>query len=418
MDRGGRGDHPQRGEATPTASVSTRLESHAPADAPVDPRLDGFYTLYRREFAFVWATARRYGVPPHAVDDAVQDVFLTAYRRLDQVEFEVSARAWLHGVTRRIAARYRRSAARLARRMAAVAAVPRGPAPAPQERLAVAEELDRLLAGLGRRTRVVFEMTELLGMSGPEVAGELGIPVSTVYSRVRLAREQLVRALGEAPLERALGRARERETPPREAVQRGWALLVPGLVPASAGGGVGLGALASARGVVIAAIAVGGALAWPRLRPADPPAVVADEAGRGGARDSARPERRPVAVDSAPEALEEAAIDAVATAPLDARAAVSPPRLRDADRLAAEVAILDRARASLAGGDLEAARAGLDEHARRFPHGALADLRGATEVELLCRQGAAVEASRRAVALTQSHPRSVVAQRFVGFACE
>ena len=35
-------------------------------------------------------------------------------------------------------------------------------------------------------------MTELLGMSGPEIAGELQLPLNTVYSRLRLARAQLL----------------------------------------------------------------------------------------------------------------------------------------------------------------------------------------------------------------------------------
>jgi DNA-directed RNA polymerase specialized sigma24 family protein len=93
-----------------------------------------FEALYRDEFAFVWTTARRLGVTPAIQEDVVQDVFLTAYRRLDQLRFEVSARAWLYGVTRRVAARYRRSASRTARRMTAVADARQGPGPAPQER--------------------------------------------------------------------------------------------------------------------------------------------------------------------------------------------------------------------------------------------------------------------------------------------
>ena len=90
-----------------------------PAREP-DSVLEQFHALYRGEFAFVWAAARRLGVPPGAVDDAVQDVFVTAYRRLDQLRFEVSPRAWLYGVTRRVASRYHRGAFRRRRRVAAL----------------------------------------------------------------------------------------------------------------------------------------------------------------------------------------------------------------------------------------------------------------------------------------------------------
>ena len=92
-----------------------------------------FHDLYRGEFAFVWSAAQHLGVAPGAVADVVQDVFLTAYRRLDHLRFEVSPRAWLFGVTRRVASRYRRGAARLARRHAAFAELARPSSRAPQQ---------------------------------------------------------------------------------------------------------------------------------------------------------------------------------------------------------------------------------------------------------------------------------------------
>ncbi|MCB9569815.1 MAG: hypothetical protein H6710_21790 [Myxococcales bacterium] len=98
-------------------------------------------------------------------------------------------------------------------------------------------------------------------------------------------------------------------------------------------------------------------------------------------------------------------------------ASASDRALSDADRLAVEVALLDRARAALARGDVDESAAALDEHVRRFRDGALADLRGATEVELLCRRGQTREAEARAAELVDAHPRSAVAERFAGFTC-
>ncbi|MFY0532306.1 RNA polymerase sigma factor [Nannocystis pusilla] len=228
-----------------------------------------FRELYRNEFTFVWTVARRLGVPPPLVEDAVQDVFLTAYRRLDQVCFEVSARAWLYGVTRRIASRYHRSAERRSRRLAAIAAVSHGPADPPQERVDSAEQLERLLAQLGANTRAAFEMSELFGMSGPEIASELGIPVKTVYSRVRLAREQLIREFGEARLEREFAGARERDAPPPAAAQRSWAALAPGLMSTHAG--VGLATLVTARAAVMTTLVLAaGVVAVAGSRPPGP----------------------------------------------------------------------------------------------------------------------------------------------------
>jgi RNA polymerase sigma factor (sigma-70 family) len=376
--------------------------SVAAAEPSVDPRMRAFRELYRGEFAFVWAAARRFGVPPGTVEDAVQDVFLTAYRRLDQLHFEVSARAWLHGVTRRVAARYRRSADRLHRRLAAVAAVPRGSGEPPQERVATALQLEQALARLGERTRAAFEMSELLGMSGPEIAGELGIPVATVYSRVRLAREQLLRELGAPQLERGLATARERDVPPREAAQRSWLVLLPGLTPASAGAGLGM--VASARSLFIGTLLLAAgtvAVAWPRERVAVVQPVV---------------QREPVAARPAVDAAAPVVTESPTPAPVVAPAPVVSKGSAE-DRLAAEVAVIDLARAELGRGEVAAARARLAEHARRFPDGALADLRAATEVELLCREERTAEAEVRAAALVAEHPRSAVAQRFANFSC-
>ncbi|MCA9705818.1 MAG: hypothetical protein KDK70_08225, partial [Myxococcales bacterium] len=80
-----------------------------------------FERIYREHAPFVWAAARQCGAPAAVVDDVVQDVFVTAYRRLDDLRGEVSPRGWLYGVTRRVAFRYRRTAARTARRRSVLA---------------------------------------------------------------------------------------------------------------------------------------------------------------------------------------------------------------------------------------------------------------------------------------------------------
>lgn len=372
-----------------------------------DARKRAFRELYRSEFTFVWTVARRLGVPPPLVEDAVQDVFLTAYRRLDQVRFEVSARAWLYGVTRRIASRYHRSAERRSRRLAAVAAVSHGPADPPQERVDSAEQLERLLAQLGANTRAAFEMSELFGMSGPEIASELGIPVKTVYSRVRLAREQLIREFGEARLEREFAGARERDAPPPAAAQRSWAALAPGLMSTHAG--VGLATLVTARAAVMTTLVLAaGVVAVVGSRP--PGAV------RPGAPPS---DAAPVAASVAERPAAAVVLEAVSPTPTPPVTSppVASPRMEDADRLAAEVAVLERAQAELARGDLEAVRARLAEHARRFPVGALGDLRGVLAIELLCRDGRRDEAAARAAALVVAYPRSAAAQRFENYSC-
>src|SRR5690606_9584428 len=112
-------------------------------------------------------------------------------------------------------------------------------ATAPQQRHDDAQLLARVLGTLGEGTRAVWEMTELLGMSAPEIASELGLPLNTVYSRLRLARTQL-RALvaDDARLGGLRDGARQRQAPPAEAESRTWGLLLPVFGKTGAGAGL------------------------------------------------------------------------------------------------------------------------------------------------------------------------------------
>ena len=365
-----------------------------------EARLREFHELYGREFTFVWAAARRLGVPPAAIEDAVQDVFITAYRRLEHLRFEVSARAWLYGVTRRVASRYHRGVFRMARRVAALSASSEPPREAPQERLAQTQHVDRLLDRLGPRTRAAWEMAELLGMSGPEIASELGLPLNTVYSRVRLARQQLQTVLRDPQqLDRWLDDARRDDAPPERAQQRAWALLLPALAR-SGSAAAGVGALATTRAAVVATLTLVGVVVLARPRPTPAPAPVAVE--------SARPPAAPPILAPPPA---EPPTPPVPPPPTEDSARLARARAQPGDPLAEEVAVLDRAQDALSAGDAAAALARVAEHARRFPNGALVDLREAARVQALCLSGDAAAALAAATRLVESHPRSSVAQR-------
>jgi RNA polymerase sigma factor (sigma-70 family) len=364
-----------------------------------EARIREFHALYRGEFAFVWASARRLGVPAAALEDAVQDVFVTAYRRSEQLRFEVSARAWLYGVTRRVASRYHRGAFRMARRIAALSAHSEPPREAPQERLAQTERIDKLLARLGPRTRAAWEMADVLGMTGPEIASELGLPLNTVYSRVRLAREQLQAALRDPQeLDRWLAETRRDDAPPESVAQRGWLLLLPTLGN-SGTTAAGLGALATVRVAVTTVLVLAGVVVVARPRDEPPtPAPVTVEAAAPPVIAAAPP----------PSPSPTAAPEPVAPPPSPPRRARVAP---SADRLAEEVALLDRVHARVTAGDAAAALALLDEHARRFADGALLDLGDAARVRALCLAGDEPAAVAVAARLVAAHPDSSVAQR-------
>jgi len=170
--------------ALPALHVST---------APSDQRLTELFHLH---FDQVWRLVRRLGVPAASIDDAAQEVFVVASRRLDVIE-RGKERAFLYGTAVRVAADARRSRDR--RREAppeAAAAVldslPDSAVPSPDELVdqkRARELLDDIIARLPEDTRPVFVLYELEGLTMAEIATCLELAPGTVASRLRRARE-------------------------------------------------------------------------------------------------------------------------------------------------------------------------------------------------------------------------------------
>ncbi|MBN1609364.1 MAG: sigma-70 family RNA polymerase sigma factor [Polyangiaceae bacterium] len=159
-------------------------------------------TIYQMHFDFVWRCLRRHGVPAARMDDAAQDAFLVVHRKLAGFEGRSSLKSWLFGIALRVAHDYRRASERKGRALGSeVVADPDGLAdasPGPLERVERADSirlLERLLGEIDEEKREVFMLAELEQMSAPEIAEALGLPTTTVYSRLRAARMDFERAL-------------------------------------------------------------------------------------------------------------------------------------------------------------------------------------------------------------------------------
>jgi RNA polymerase sigma-70 factor, ECF subfamily len=168
----------------------------ARAEAPT------FASVYETYFAFVWRNVRRMGVPDAALDDVVQEVFVAAYQRLDSFEQRSSFRSWLIGIVVRCVHRYRRTTRRKSPHVLAREA-PTNPetlideSACPQEAASRAEAgriVHELLEQLDEDKRTVLVLTEFEHLSAGEIAEALGIGINTIYSRLRLAREEFAAA--------------------------------------------------------------------------------------------------------------------------------------------------------------------------------------------------------------------------------
>jgi len=162
-----------------------------------DPAAHSFDAVYAEQFPFVWRCLRGLGVHPAGLDDAAQDVFIVVHRRLGEFRGDSTLRTWLYGIVRHVAANQRRSLQRRGRPEPLDFELPsRSPDPGELAEVTEAVELlERFLQQLDAGKREVFMLALIEEMSMPEIAKALSIPVNTAYTRLRLARAQLQRAL-------------------------------------------------------------------------------------------------------------------------------------------------------------------------------------------------------------------------------
>jgi RNA polymerase sigma-70 factor, ECF subfamily len=148
--------------------------------------------LVLEHYDFVWRNLRRLGVPTADVDDALQQVFLVATRRLSSI-VRGSERAFLFSTVVRVASIARRTVSR--RREALDGGhLPEttDQAPGPDEVLEhrqARQLLDLVLDQMEMDLRTVFVLYELEELTVPEIAKLVEVPVGTVASRLRRARQ-------------------------------------------------------------------------------------------------------------------------------------------------------------------------------------------------------------------------------------
>jgi RNA polymerase sigma-70 factor (ECF subfamily) len=159
-----------------------------------------FRELYDANVDFVWRNLRRLGVADADADDRTQEVFVIAHRRMaDFVDYGHGPRAWLYQIALRVASDFRRHCRRHPVDCDGGLSLEHERVDADQtSRLAQKEAMSRLdaaLATLDEDKRAVLVLHEVEEMTAPEIADATGVPLNTVYSRLRLGRQRLEEAL-------------------------------------------------------------------------------------------------------------------------------------------------------------------------------------------------------------------------------
>jgi RNA polymerase sigma-70 factor (ECF subfamily) len=144
-------------------------------------------SIFNAHHAAVWRALRRRGLSPEAAEDATQETFLLAAERLDDIRPE-SEKAFLIATALRVAHSLGRKTVRweldddMDQRLSANRDT--------GDMRADVQLCNLVLSRVDPDLVEVFVLYELEGLTSPEIAELLQIPLGSVASRLRRAREQ------------------------------------------------------------------------------------------------------------------------------------------------------------------------------------------------------------------------------------
>jgi RNA polymerase sigma-70 factor (ECF subfamily) len=135
------------------------------------------------------------------VDDLVHATFLAAAKSAGRYDGRSSCHPWLIGIAAQLLRRRHRAFGRFFAVLtsAGVPASFTDPRPA----LLARSDVERALLRISAPKRIAIVMAEVEGLTCPEIAEALGIPIGTVWTRLHTARHELRQILQEGSEERS-----------------------------------------------------------------------------------------------------------------------------------------------------------------------------------------------------------------------
>ena len=161
---------------------------------------EDYAELVRRHQDHVYGLCLSLMKNPTDAEDAAQEIFLKAYRRLKDFRFESSFSTWLYRVAYHhsldlLKARARRPAESLDAMMEAQGEFA-AESPEHADPTAEADHARQALNGLRPEDRLVLTLREIQGLTYEEMTTTLNISLDAVKSRLRRARETLRETAG------------------------------------------------------------------------------------------------------------------------------------------------------------------------------------------------------------------------------
>jgi len=130
------------------------------------------------------------------VDDLVHATFLAAAKSAARYDGRLCCRPWLVGIAVQFLRRRRQAFGRFLAVLSSLGGA-RTAIVDPRAALQARGDVERALRLISEPKRITFLMAEVEGLSGPEIATALQIPIGTVWTRLHAARRELRQALGE-----------------------------------------------------------------------------------------------------------------------------------------------------------------------------------------------------------------------------
>ena len=188
----------QHGMSTPAGAV--HLDDLALAERCRSGDFEAFESLYREHAARLFSLAvRMMGNRPDA-EDLLQEIFLTAHRKLPSYRGDARLSTWLFRLATNLCLDHLRSkAARMSKATSSIeddnVLEPVSPAAGPAVGAVQQIDLERAVARLPEGCRAAFLLHDVEGFEHREVASMLGISEGTSKSQVHKARLKLRRFL-------------------------------------------------------------------------------------------------------------------------------------------------------------------------------------------------------------------------------
>ena len=159
--------------------------------------LDAFEEVYKAYNRFVYNVALRMCRNVETAQDVSQDVFITIYDKLAQFRFESSFKTWIYRITVNTSINTLKKLSRTSDRTVEYDdkysyGQKNNDVEQNMQRQEQSELVNKLLGYLNADQRACMILRSIEGLSYEEIAESLKIPINTVRSRLKRAREKLL----------------------------------------------------------------------------------------------------------------------------------------------------------------------------------------------------------------------------------